>query len=85
MIHPGELFRKPLIIGEHHETFPDTDGSPTMGMGYTAIVAQLSVAVVITSSDVLDSAMPVTGPGCELHVPAQLCHHRLLLRIVQQS
>jgi hypothetical protein len=27
------------VIGEHSETFPDTHGSPIMGMGYTALGA----------------------------------------------
>lgn len=30
------------IIGEHPQSFPDTHGSPTMGMGYTALAAHIS-------------------------------------------
>ena len=40
----------------------------------TAIAAELSVAVVTTGNHLFGNAMPVTGPGCERHVPAQLFH-----------
>jgi hypothetical protein len=30
-----------LVIGEHPESFPDTHGSPILGMGYTALAAHL--------------------------------------------
>jgi hypothetical protein len=29
------------VIGEHPESFPDTHGSPVMGMGYTALAAHV--------------------------------------------
>jgi glycosidase len=31
--------RQTLILGEHPESFPDTHGSPIMGMGYGALAA----------------------------------------------
>lgn len=32
------------VIGEHPESFPDTHGSPVMGMGYTALAANVDPA-----------------------------------------
>lgn len=33
-----------LVIGEHPESFPDTHGSPIMGMGYAALAANIDPA-----------------------------------------
>ena len=47
--YPEEVYRRRArlhskVIGDHPESFPDTHGSPIMGMGYTALAANIAPA-----------------------------------------
>lgn len=42
--HRAQALRHATVIGDHPESFPDTHGSPLMGMGYTALAASVQPA-----------------------------------------
>lgn len=42
--HRAQALRHAAVIGAHPESFPDTHGSPLMGMGYAALAANLQPA-----------------------------------------